>query len=83
MLFDSFEAYDVQETRRLSREEGRLEGTRACLIKFLQKLGELPEELTLRIEGEKDMNVLMNWLLLAGDAKTIDEFEHLLSKEKV
>ena len=25
MLFDSFEAYDVQETRRLSREEGRLE----------------------------------------------------------
>ncbi len=25
MLFDSFEAYDVQETRRVSREEGRLE----------------------------------------------------------
>lgn len=26
MLFDSFEAYDVQETRRVSREEGRIEG---------------------------------------------------------
>ena len=26
MMFDSFEAYDVQETRRVSREEGRLEG---------------------------------------------------------
>ncbi|MCF2681213.1 hypothetical protein JQM69_11065 [Faecalicatena contorta] len=26
MLFDSFEAYDVQETRRISREEGRMEG---------------------------------------------------------
>ena len=26
MMFDSFEAYDVQETRRISREEGRLEG---------------------------------------------------------
>ena len=26
MLFDSFEAYDVQETRRISREEGRIEG---------------------------------------------------------
>ena len=24
MLFDSFEAYDVQETRRVSREEGSL-----------------------------------------------------------
>lgn len=26
MLFDNFEAYDVQETRRVSREEGRREG---------------------------------------------------------
>ena len=26
MLFDRFEAYDVQETRRISKEEGRLEG---------------------------------------------------------
>ena len=26
MLFDSFEAYDVQETRRVSRAEGREEG---------------------------------------------------------
>jgi flagellar biosynthesis/type III secretory pathway protein FliH len=26
MLFDSFEAYDVQETRRVSREEGRKAG---------------------------------------------------------
>ena len=26
MLFDSFEAYDVQETRRVSKEEGKAEG---------------------------------------------------------
>ena len=26
MMFDNFQAYDVQETRRISREEGRLEG---------------------------------------------------------
>ena len=25
-MFDNFQAYDVQETRRVSREEGRLEG---------------------------------------------------------
>ena len=25
MMFDNFQAYDVQETRRGSREEGRLE----------------------------------------------------------
>lgn len=32
MMFDSFEAYDVQETRRVSREEGRIEGERAGRI---------------------------------------------------
>lgn len=26
MMFDNFQAYDVQETRRISREEGRIEG---------------------------------------------------------
>ena len=26
MLFDSFETYDVQETRRVSKEEGKAEG---------------------------------------------------------
>ena len=26
MLFDSFEAYDVQETRRISKAEGKAEG---------------------------------------------------------
>lgn len=26
MMFDNFQAYDVQETRRVSREEGRLDG---------------------------------------------------------
>ena len=26
MMFDNFQAYDVQEARRMSREEGRLEG---------------------------------------------------------
>lgn len=33
MLFDSFEAYDVQETRRVSRAKGREEGAKIQLIK--------------------------------------------------
>ena len=32
MMFDNFQAYDVQETRRVSREEGRIEGERAGQI---------------------------------------------------
>ena len=37
MLFDSFEAYDVQETRRISREEGRLEGENKKLVQIICK----------------------------------------------
>ena len=37
MLFDSFEAYDVQETRRISREEGLEEGRVNVNIKMLKK----------------------------------------------
>lgn len=41
MMFDTFEAYDVQETRRISREEGeragRIEGEQLCLIKQIIK----------------------------------------------
>lgn len=35
MLFDSFEAYDVQETRRVSRAEGKVEGEKYHLVKLI------------------------------------------------
>lgn len=37
MMFDTFESYDVQETRRISREEGRIEGEQLYLIKQIIK----------------------------------------------
>lgn len=37
MLFDSFEAYDVQETRRISREEGEQRKLIQQVCKKLQK----------------------------------------------
>ena len=45
MMFDNFQAYDVQETRRVSREEGRLEGR--------IEGGRIEGERTGRIEGEQ------------------------------
>ena len=38
MMFDNFQAYDVQETRRVSREEGRIEGERTGQIRGEQLL---------------------------------------------
>ena len=37
MMFDNFQAYDVQETRRVSREVGILEGEQLLLIKLVIK----------------------------------------------
>ena len=37
MMFDSFEAYDVQETRRISREEGEQLYLIKQIIKKIQK----------------------------------------------
>lgn len=44
MMFDNFQAYDVQETRRVSREEGRIEG---------ERVGRIEGERAGRIEGEQ------------------------------
>ena len=56
MMFDNFQAYDVQETRRVSREEGRLEGRiegeRAGRIEG-ERTGRIEGERTGRIEGEQ------------------------------
>ena len=56
MMFDNFQAYDVQETRRVSREEGRLEGRiegeRAGRIEG-ERAGRIEGERTGRIEGEQ------------------------------
>ena len=38
MMFDNFQAYDVQETRRVSREEGRIEVKIECEQLLLIKL---------------------------------------------
>ena len=48
MMFDNFQAYDVQETRRISREEGRLEGRIEG-----ERAGRIEGERTGRIEGEQ------------------------------
>ena len=49
MLFDSFEAYDVQETRRISRAEG----ARELILEFLGELGMVSDKLKSRIIAEQ------------------------------
>ena len=90
MLFDSFEAYDVQETRRVSREEGRLagkaegiiegriegkiEGKIEDILELLNDIGTVPDDLKQTIEAETDVNTLSTWLKLAAKVESIEEF---------
>lgn len=83
MLFDSFEAYDVQETRRISREEGKVEGRLEgkiedrveAIIELLEDIGDVPTLLREQIEAQTDLDVLKKWHKLAARCETIEEFQ--------
>lgn len=70
MLFDSFEAYDVQETRKTSKAEGKAED----VLELLSDAGAVPETVQKRILEETDLDILKKWVKLAARAESIDEF---------
>lgn len=78
MLFDSFEAYDVQETRRISRAEGKAEGkaegARELILEFLGELGTVSDKLKSGIIAEQDLEVLKTWAKLAAKAESLEQF---------
>lgn len=78
MLFDSFEFYDVQETRREGRQEGRREGRREgkaeAVLDLLNDLGSISKELQQQILTEQDSERLTFWLKIAAKAETLSDF---------
>ena len=72
MLFDSFEAYDVQETRRISKAEGKAEGK--AVLDLLEGLGPVPEAVRSAVMETQELEKLKVWLKLAAGAADIEEF---------
>lgn len=70
MLFENFEAYDVQETRRVSKAEGKAED----VLELLEENGTVPEELKERIMMETDLSMLKKWLKAAAKAESVEQF---------
>ena len=70
MLFENFEVYDVQETRRISRAEGKAES----ILELLEESGTVPEELKSRIMKERDSDKLGKWLKAAARTQSIEDF---------
>lgn len=60
------------------REEGRREGITAGMVQsvlvILEKLGNVPEEVRMRITVEMDSELLSEWLKKAAEAETMEEF---------
>ncbi len=84
MLFENFESYDVQETRRISRAErkaeGKAEGQAEYILDLLEDLGTVPEDLKNRIMQEKDADTLRKWHKAAARAATLEEFEEKIEQ---
>ena len=57
------------------RREGRLEGKREIILKFLEELGSVPESIKKRIMSEKKTNVLDAMSKAAAMATSFSDFE--------
>ena len=71
MLFDSFEAYDVQETRRISKAEGKAED----VLELLAELGAVSEELRRTVMETRGLEKLKTWLKLAAKTESVEQFQ--------
>ena len=82
MLFENFEAYDMQETRRISRAEGktegraegRAEGKAESILELLEEIGPVTADVKERIMREKDPERLRMWLKAAARAESVEQF---------
>ena len=70
MLFENFEAYDVQETRRVSKAEGKAED----VLELLEELGPVPEKVREQIMKEQDLPTLSKWHKAAAKAGSVECF---------
>lgn len=74
MLFEHFEAYDVQATRAKSKAEGLAEGRASAIIELLEELGTVPDDIRDKIMKETDLDILKKWNKAAARADSIAQF---------
>ena len=69
-----------RDERAAGKIEGKIEGRIEAILDVLSELGSVSEELSLRIQQEKDLNCLKKLLRLANAAESIAEFELQMEK---
>lgn len=67
-------ALERESGRKEGRKEGQIQGTVTNILDLLATVGEVPEELSKKVEEETDLEKLRQWLLLAARVKSVTEF---------
>lgn len=70
----------LQEMIMDGKVEGKAEGKAEAVLELLSDLGEVPEELRVRILGQTDLVVLKDWLKLAAKAESVETFRNQTDK---
>ena len=63
-----------QEMLREEYDEGKAEGKAEAVLNLLEELGQISDDLRVRIISEKDLDVLKRWIKQAVKSESIDEF---------
>jgi hypothetical protein len=56
------------------KQEGLLQGKVESIFELLGEISEVPEDLIVLINEQKDTGLLNKWLIIAAKSKTIEEF---------
>ena len=62
------------------KAEGKMEGNTEFVLDLLLDLGEVPEKLQAEIMGQKNPEILKQWIKYAARAETVEEFEQKIRK---
>lgn len=71
----------LQNGIKTGKIEGKIEGKIDSILKQLEELGEVSDELRLYIQKEKDADVLQTYLKKTFNAQSIEEFEQWIQQE--
>lgn len=65
-------------TRIAALAEGKAEGKAESILELLEEYGPVPEDLAVRIMGEKDLVILTKWHKISARCSSIEEFNELI-----
>ena len=71
---------EMEAKKTEGKMEGKTEGKAESVLDLLVDLGEVPEKLQADIMGQKNPEILKQWIKYAARAETVEAFEQKIRK---